>query len=116
MSILNYNNKKFRPVSNSENGETSEETIFHYQQSGNILSANYSGGQILKGQLIGLVNEDGNINMRYQQINTSGELMTGHCHSTPEILPDGRIRLLEKWKWTSGDLSEGNSIIEEMID
>ena len=54
--------------------------------------------------------------MRYQHLNTAGELMTGVCISTPEILPDGGIRLHEKWRWTSGDLSEGSSVIEEIID
>jgi hypothetical protein len=41
------------------------------------------------------------------------ELMTGMFISTPEILENGKIRLHEKWKWTSGDQSEGTSIIEE---
>ena len=31
-----------------------------------------------------------------------------------ELLPDGRIRLHEKWQWTSGDLSSGESVIEEI--
>lgn len=111
---MNYHNKKFRPVCNTPNGETSEETIFHYKQEGNILTCSYSGGQIKSGQLIGLVDPEGNIDMRYHQINTKGELMTGICQSTPEILNDGRIRLHERWQWTSGDCSEGNSILEEM--
>ena len=33
--------------------------------------------------------------MRYHQVNDRGELMTGVCRSTPEVLPDGRIRLHE---------------------
>lgn len=40
--------------------------------------------------------------------------MTGVCKSIPEILSNGKIRLYEKWKWTSGDKSEGKSIIEEI--
>lgn len=111
---MNYHTKKFRPVSNTGNGETSEETIFHYLQSGNILTCSYSGGQIVSGQLIGLVDENGNIDMRYHQVNTKRELMTGICRSTPELLPDGRIRLHETWKWTSGDGSEGSSVLEEI--
>ncbi|KPM47794.1 hypothetical protein [Jiulongibacter sediminis] len=110
---INYHNRRFRPVQNTENGETSAETIFHYKQEGNILTSEYAGGQIAKGSLIALVSENGELDMRYQQINTNGELMTGVCHSTPEVLPDGRIRLHEKWRWTSGDKSEGKSIIEE---
>jgi len=46
--MINYNNKFFKPVSNSENGETSNETVFHYKQEGNILTSEYSGGQIIK--------------------------------------------------------------------
>ncbi len=111
---INYNNRKFRPVSNTENGETSEETIFHYQQEGNILSASYSGGQIVSGHLIGLVDEEGNIDMRYHQVNTAGELMTGQCRSTPMIMANGKIRLMEVWEWTSGDQSKGESVIEEI--
>ena len=111
---MNYHDKKFRPISNTPNGETSEETIFHYKQEGNILICSYSGGQIKSGQLIGLVGPEGNIDMRYHQINTKGELMTGICQSKPEILNDGRIRLHESWQWTSGDCSKGNSVLEEM--
>ena len=111
---MNYNNKTFSPLSNSENGEVDAETLFHYQQEGNILSCSYSGNSIKKGHLIGLVADDGTINMRYHQVNTKGEIMTGTCQSEPEILPDGRIRLHEKWQWTSGDMSQGESMLEEV--
>ncbi len=111
---INYNNKTFIPVENSENGETSEDTIFKYRQSGKILTSEYSGGHIQKGHLIGLVDENGNIEMRYHQVNDKGELMTGICFSKPEILANGKIRLHETWEWTSGDKSKGNSILEEI--
>jgi len=114
VNMINYHNKTFRPIQNSENGETSGETIFLYRQEGNILMAAYSGGKIIKGQLIGLVDQDGNIDMRYHQVNIFGELMTGVCKSTPEIMPNGKIRLHENWEWTSGDKSSGNSVIEEL--
>lgn len=110
---MNYHNKIFRPISNTANGETSELTVFHYTQTGQILTAEYAGGQIQQGHLIGLVDELGNIDMRYHQVNVNDELMTGTCQSTPEILPNGKIRLHEKWEWTSGDQSKVRSIIEE---
>ena len=109
-----YNNKRFKSIQSSENGETSEETIFEYKQTGAILTSEYQGGQILKGHLIGLVDEKGNIEMRYHQINVRGELMTGVCSSKPELTSSGKIRLYETWKWTSGDNSSGNSILEEI--
>ena len=111
---MNYHNKKFKPVNNTDNAETSEDTVFLYQQNGRILTSEYSGGQIVKGHLIGLVDEEGNINMRYHQVNSNGELMTGVCRSRPEVLENGRIRLHEEWQWTSGDKSRGESILEEI--
>lgn len=111
---MNYHNKTFRPVSNTENGETSGETVFLYRQTGHILTSEYAGGRIISGHLIGLVDESGNIDMRYHQVNDKGEIMTGTCRSVPEILPDGKIRLHETWQWTSGDLTAGKSVIEEV--
>nr|WP_276169021.1 n-acetylglutamate synthase [Zobellia alginiliquefaciens] len=112
--MMNYDGKKFRPVQNSENGETTQETIFYYQQKGNILTSEYAGGKIKKGHLIGLVDEQGNIDMRYHQVNTDGELMTGVCSSVPEMTKEGKVRLHENWQWTSGDRSKGTSILEEL--
>lgn len=112
--MLNYHNKKFRPVQNTDNGETSAETIFHYQQEGNVLTSDYAGGKIKRGHLIGLVDKAGNIDMRYHQVNEAGVLMTGVCQSRPEIMPNSKIRLHETWRWTSGDGSTGSSIIEEI--
>lgn len=112
--MINYHGKSFRPVQNSENGETSTETVFHYIQKGKILTSNYSGGKIQLGHLMGLVDEKGRIDMRYHQVNTNNELMTGTCQSVPELLPNGKIRLHETWQWTSGDFSRGSSILEEI--
>jgi len=111
---MNYNGRKFKPITNSKNGATTEETIFHYEQNGNILTATYSGGQITIGHLLGIVDKEGNIEMRYHQVSTDGELMTGTCKSRPQIMQNGKMRLLEEWQWTSGDMSSGNSILEEI--
>jgi hypothetical protein len=111
--MINYHNKVFKPVRNTENGETSGDTIFHYRQTGNIVQAEYSGGKIQAGHLIALVDAEGKLDMRYHQVNERGELMTGICRSIPEVLSDGKIRLHERWQWTSGDYSEGSSIVEE---
>ena len=112
--MINYNNRKFKPVSNSDNGEVSTEMIFHYQQTGNILTCSYNGENITKGHLIGKVDPSGLIDISYHHVNIEGQLMTGLCKSIPEILPDGKIRLHEEWQWTSGDKSKGKSILKEI--
>lgn len=111
---INYDNKFFSSVSNTDNGEVSSLTIFQYHQDKDIISAEYSGGDILKGFLIGTSDDEGKLNFIYQHINKNGEIRTGKCFSTPEILPNGKIRMQEQWKWTNGDNSTGESVIEEI--
>jgi len=111
--MIHYDNKVFRPVALSGNGEVSGETLFRYRQQEDIVTAEYSGGHIRYGHLVGLVRADGSIDMRYHQVNLEGALMTGICISVPELLPDGRLRLHETWEWTSGDRSKGHSMLEE---
>lgn len=114
MNKIDYDNRKFVSVNNSASGEVSAETVFYYRQKNDLVWAEYQGGEIVFGSLIAKTDNQGNLEMRYQHLNTKGELMTGKCSSSPEILSDGRIRLYEKWQWTSGDLSSGESVIEEV--
>lgn len=115
MPKINYDNKIFASVQNSETGEVGAETGFYYHQKDRLVWAEYAGGAIVFGSLIAKVTDDDCLEMRYQHLNADGELMTGKCFSTPETLADGRIRLREKWQWTSGDFSTGESIIEEIL-
>ena len=110
--MINYDGRVFRPVSNV-NGEVSGDTVFTYRQEGRIVSATYAGGAVLNGHLLGTVDDEGSLEIAYHQVNVAGELRTGVCRTTPEVLPDGRLRLHEAWRWTSGDGSEGTSVVEE---
>lgn len=114
MRDINYNDRYFVAKSNSMNGEVGADTLFHYRQRGQVVWATYEGGQVRFGTLIAKVNDEACLDMRYQHINRDGELMTGRCFSAPEVMPDGRLRLHERWQWTSGDESSGESIIEEV--
>ena len=113
MTRINYDNRRFQSVSNSPSGEVGAETVFEYHQDGTLVWATYRGGAIVFGTLIATVDERDELEMRYQHLNASGELMTGRCHSTPELLSDGRVRLHERWQWTTGDGAAGASVIEE---
>lgn len=112
--MIDYNQKIFRSVSNSANGEVSHETIFHYKQVGFHVTAAYSGGRIADGSLTAVSDEAGNLTMRYQHVNQDGQFLTGTCYSRPEIMANGKIRLHEKWQWTCGDYSSGESVAEEV--
>jgi hypothetical protein len=112
--MINYGERLFRPVRTEGASQTDQETLFRYSQLGNRVTATYSGGSIAYGHLLGLVDENGVLEMRYHQVDVEGELRTGVCTTTPEVLKDGKLRLHERWRWTCGDGSSGSSTLEEI--
>lgn len=113
-SAIDYDGRKFAPQMNSENGEVSEQTLFLYHQNGRLLWAEYSGGDILKGSLIGSVSDNGELDFVYHHMNRDMNVKTGKCHSVPTVMENGKIKLSEQWEWTSGDFSKGESLLVEV--
>lgn len=111
---INYDGRIFTPQENSENGEVDSRTIFNYHQSGNMLWADYSGGEIVRGNLLGTVSEDGSLDFHYQHINAGGQVRIGKCLSVPQFTESGKIQLHETWQWLNGDNSNGNSVLIEL--
>lgn len=112
---FDYDGRRFVSVSNTGNGEAGEGTAFLYRQESGIVWATYTGGAVEFGTLVGKVDSGGALRFVYQHLNDRGEFMTGECQSRLEVLPeDGRYRLHESWRWTSGDHSSGRSVIEEI--
>ena len=74
--MLNLDNKKFVAVENTANGEVSSQTEFHYHQQGKMIWAEYGGGEILKGFLIGKWIDDTQIEFTYQHLNQSLTLLS----------------------------------------
>lgn len=110
---INLNGRKFVSVSNTDNGEVSGQTVFHYRQQGNIVEATYSGGAIIKGYLIGKFTRSDKLYFSYQHINKEMNVHVGEAESTIEKLENGRLRLNERWRWLNRDKSEGSSVVEE---
>lgn len=111
---INYHDKRFKALSNSENGEVGSNTIFHYRQEGNVIWATYKGDQIKMGTLTGIILPSGNLQFNYQHVNVEDVIMTGICQSAPELNEEKKVILHETWQWTSGDRSKGTSQIIEI--
>lgn len=110
MASIDLDGKVFTALSNTENGEVSADTLFHYRQQGDMVWATYEGGSIRKGFLIGTIS-GAELHFSYQHLNHAWELMTGRCCSVAS-LQDGRLRLDEEW--TCGDHSRGRSALIEV--
>jgi len=58
MTGIDFNNKVFSLLENSENGKVNSETIFEYKQKGNLVTADYYGGTIKYGKIIANLKEN----------------------------------------------------------
>lgn len=110
---INYNGKIFIPQMNTGNGEVDAETIFRYFQENDLFWAEYSGGDVLMGHMVGTVDKNDELDFHYQHLNKDRQIRIGKCHSFPHIMDNGKIVLQEKWQWLNGDLSSGESVLVE---
>ena len=101
----------FVAVENSDTGEVSTQTVFSYHQKGSTIWAEYSGGSVVKGFLVGTIDMQNHLHFTYQHLNNEGVLKSGECRSVPKT-ENGKLRFYENWKWTGGET--GTSIIEEI--
>jgi hypothetical protein len=116
LAMIDYDGRRFRSVSNSDGGDVTGDTRFDYRQQSDVVWATYAGGSVRFGALVAKADADGNLEMRYHHVSTDGTFKSGRCESRPERLPDGRLRLHERWQWTDGAEGAGESIIEEIAE
>ncbi len=110
---VDLDGRAFVTASNTGNGDADARTQFQYRQCGARVWATYRGGRVRFGSLVAVGDGQGRLDMRYQHVDADDVLRTGACVSVPELLPDGRVRLVEEWRWTNGDGSRGQSVLEE---
>ncbi|MBV6696706.1 hypothetical protein KV557_06150 [Kitasatospora aureofaciens] len=108
---MDYNNRFFSS-SAPETAAAGDSPIGHYHQLGDLVWAEFHGGKVLTGRLVGTCALDGTLQLAYCQVLSDGSVVAGACTSKPEHLPDGRIRLHEEWHRLDG--STGVSRIEEV--
>jgi hypothetical protein len=104
--------KIFAAVANTASGEVGRTTRFHYRQDGRMIWAEYSGGAVVRGYLVG-TREGDRLDFRYSHLNINLQTANGVCASKLEVLEDGRIRLHETWQWESRP-ERGTSVVEEI--
>jgi hypothetical protein len=105
--IPSYDGRLFGPPD-----PTPGSVVGHYHQRDDMVWADFAGGPVRTGRLVGVRGATGVIEAAYCQIMTNGEVVAGRCLSTPTVLGDGRVRLTEQWRRADG--SSGVSVIQEL--
>ncbi|MFT9669004.1 hypothetical protein ACMZ5F_31390 [Streptomyces rhizosphaericola] len=102
------------PVADQAPGQVGTRTRFTYHEENGRIWAEYAGGDVVHGHLVGTRHGDG-LDFRYVQLKQDGTTSSGHCLSTVTERADGRVRLEERWEWESQEGS-GTSVVEEVAD
>ncbi|TLQ46508.1 hypothetical protein [Streptomyces marianii] len=100
------------PVADQSPGQVGTRTRFTYHEDGGRIWAEYTGGDVVRGHLVG-TREGDRLDFRYVQLGQDGATSSGHCVSTVVDLPDGRVRLEETWEWESRQ-GRGTSVVEQL--
>jgi hypothetical protein len=109
---INLDGIKMKVVSSS--GVIGSETIFTFWQTGNLVYADYVGGDIIKGFLAGKSSNNGEeLDFRYVQLDINGNFDSGT--STCDVFRNkkGNIEMREYFAWTSRK-GEGKNILKEI--
>ncbi|MDX3689146.1 hypothetical protein PV726_02110 [Streptomyces europaeiscabiei] len=100
------------PVADQAPGQVGTRTRFAYHEKDGEIWAEYAGGDVVRGHLVGTRAGD-RLDFRYVQLRTDGTTASGHCRSLVVELPDGRVRLEETWEWESRP-GGGRSVVEQV--
>ena len=109
---FNLNNKKMNVTQTAQNGVVNSETVFNFTQMENFVYANYSGGKIKQGFLVGIL-KDNELEFRFAQVQINGRLDGGVSKCSLDINENGKLRLIEHFSWESQEGS-GINIFEEI--
>jgi hypothetical protein len=90
---VSFDNRLLVSAANTPNADCTPGTRFHYRQDGIRVWATYEGERVQFGSLVAIGDLEGCLDMRYQHVDTGGQLRAGRCRAMPEILSDGRVRL-----------------------
>jgi hypothetical protein len=96
--VFDYDGLVFRSAAAETADQQGNGPVGNYHQAGKVVWAEFSGGAVLRGSLVGECAEDGTLHLGYCQLLDTGEVISGRCVSTPERLADGRVQLREQWR------------------
>ncbi len=94
-------------------GIVSADTRFVFHEHGGMVEAEYHGGAIRAGRLLGLRHGEV-LKFWFVQIDNSSRLAAGEGTARIEISTDSRVRLTEEFTWADRE-GGGRNVLEEVV-
>jgi len=106
--VIDYDGRKFRKAGGDA------DAIAVYRQEGDVVWAEFAGGEVRRGSITGAQRENGALHLGYTMVLATGEVICGHTVNTPETGEDGRLRLREVWERYGPHAATGVSYLDEV--
>lgn len=111
---IDLQGKRLRLTTNSSAGVArAGETIFLFEQRGDVFWGTYHGGHIARGVLVGR-HTGAEAVFWFQQLSEDGSYRAGVATSVIETAPDGRVLMRDRWRYTEGAVGEGDAVLVEI--
>jgi hypothetical protein len=106
--MIDYEGKLFQKAGGGDG------TVARYRQDGDLVWADFAGGKVRRGAIMGRCSPDGTLRMAYSMVLETGEVISGHTVNVPQHQPDGRLVLREEWQRFGEHAARGVSFLEEL--
>ncbi len=93
-------------------GVVDASTRIRFRQKGARVFGRYAGGRVRRGVLVGGF-DGAKLTFRYLQVEDSGEIHGGRSTCEVERGTEGRIRIFERFAWTTRE-GRGTNVFEEL--
>lgn len=112
--MINLHGLRMYVSATAADGVVDADTRLQFIQKGARVAARYTGGRVKRGWLSGRLS-GADLVFRYAQVETSGAVHGGHSACVAERLSCGRIRIIERFTWTTRS-GFGTNVFDEILD
>lgn len=109
--VVSLNGLRMNAVETDPNGVIGPQTVFQFEQAADQVYAEYAGGAIVRGYLVGLLDAE-TLRFRYCQLESGGVLHSGASICSIQRNEDGLVQLIEEFEWESRP-GKGRNVIQE---
>ncbi|APR35939.1 hypothetical protein [Paraburkholderia sp. SOS3] len=112
--MLDLDGKQFTLISNTAGDAKAGETIFTFEQNGQVIRATYHGGGVVLGAIIGQIEQEDRLKVLFQQVTAAGKLCGGEGHIEVQKGADGKFRFIDDWRFTINGNGSGQAVWQEL--
>ena len=114
MPMISLDGLRMYVSSTAADGVVDSATRLHFIQKGERVLARYRGGSVIRGWLVGRLSGS-DLSFRYAQAEATGHVHGGRSVCRAERLGTGRIRIIERFTWTSRP-GGGTNVFDELVE